>query len=326
MKIRGHDRIEQVLATSISSGKIFPTWIFCGPFGVGKSSVAYKFAKCLLSGKLASDKSLDLEDQDPIHNMVSMRTHPDFFVLEQTDASVSIDEIRDLMLKIRRRPTMSKWRVVIIENASGFNKNIYNSLLKILEEPPENTAIILICENTGHMPKTLLSRASQISFSPLSDDIVKHVLDDIGIENSSELAKMSGGSVGYAISLRDHDGLVIYDDLLKLCDISTVNSSRQKTMQRLIDNDLTSNFKIIKEMLLQLLSLYVRMLTDTLKVDASCKREISAFQTLVEKNCSDIDAEVKKVLEIIFMLNKCEMLMLDKSAMLVYVFEKLTKI
>ncbi|MDR2268236.1 MAG: hypothetical protein LBD81_02150, partial [Holosporaceae bacterium] len=126
--IQGHEKIEGVLARAIASGKIFPTWIFDGPFGVGKGTMARKFAKCLLADVIPSNLSLDVPEENPVHRLVQQRIHPDFFVLEQRDEAVSLDEVRELMVKIWKTPALSSRKVLILENASGLNKNIYNSL------------------------------------------------------------------------------------------------------------------------------------------------------------------------------------------------------
>ncbi len=307
MRVIGHEKIEQMLARSVISNRIFPTWIFSGPFGVGKSSVAKKFAKCLLSGVIPSENSLDIPDTDKVHHLVDSRTHPDFFIIEQSDSNISINDTRDLMQKIYKTPTISNWRVVIIENASNLNKNIYNSLLKFLEEPPKNTVIIMICQNTGNIPRTLLSRACRVSLSPLKSEQVASVLADMRIENSKELAKISNGSIGYALYLNERDGINIFNKLL-----DAFSSKNKKSLQFVLENNLSDNFRIVKESLLKILHMYVEQITGT--------NGNSIFK--IQNNEHTIDDEVKKITEIISMINKSDSLMLDKQTILAYAFEK----
>lgn len=316
-KIFGHEKVEKFLSHSISSEKIFPTWIFCGPRGIGKSSVAINFAKCLLAGITPTGESLEIDKDNPIHRLVDMRTHPDLFILEQSDKSISIDDTRNLMQKIRRTPTLSKWRVVIIENASDFNKNIYNSLLKILEEPPKNTVIIMICTNTGFIPKTLLSRVSKIYFNPIKTQLVQQILEKMEVENSDSLARLSNGSVGYALYLRDYNGIDIFNNLLK----SFVFSEHKKSLQILIDNNCTENFVIIKNSLQKLFQIYIETLTEVVDYD-KYQDEVSVFRKIISSGIVCVDKEIKKVLEIISMINRSDSLMLDKNAVLVYAYEK----
>lgn len=307
MKILGHEEIEKKLSTSIISGKIFPTWIFYGPYGVGKSSVAKNFAKLLLS---------DNEPNERINKLVDSRTHPDFFILEQRNDNVSIDEIRELMGKIRKKPSLSKRRVVLIENASYFNKNIYNAMLKILEEPPADTVIILICQNLGYIPRTLLSRAAKVHFNSLNDSEVEEVLRQNGIKNTKALTKFANGSPGYAMYLHEHDGIEIFNTILSI--FESYENRKRKIEQLINDND---TFKMIKDMFIKLLSLYIETIVGNID-EVKYTSEAEVFRKIIAKRHPNIDIETKKVLDIISLLNKAESLTLDKSAVIMCAFEK----
>ncbi len=313
MRILGHEAIEKELAASISSGRIFPTWIFCGPYGVGKSSVARSFAKCLLADKVGSNC---LEINDPVNKLVDARTHPDFFILEQTSENVSIDEIRELMGKIRKKPSLSKRRVVLIENTSYFNKNIYNSMLKILEEPPENTVIIMICQNLGYIPRTLLSRAAKINFNPLSDADVEAVLQQAGISNTKDLTKLADGSPGYAVYLNDHDGVNAFKAILSVLE----STDGKRKLDKLIND--SEMFRMLKDLLIKLFGLYVETLTNTID-EIKYASEVAIFRKMIDRKRPDVNAEAQKALDAISLLNKAESLMLDKPATLMCAFDKL---
>jgi DNA polymerase III delta prime subunit len=316
--ILGHEKIEKTLAGAIASGRVFPTWIFYGPFGVGKSSVAHKFAKRLLSGKVLSADSLDIDPQDQIHHLVDTRTHPDLFELDQRmNESISIDDTRALLQKIWRTPTISERRVAIIENTSAMNKNIYNSMLKTLEEPPERAVIIMICQNIGAIPKTLLSRAIKINFRPIKTELVKRALDNLGVENAGELAKISHGSVGYALRMKERGGLEIFNKLLEAFNCSLGKDNYKKVLQYVIDNNLADDFIIIKESLTIILKMYVDAL-----IGVATNDDARIFRAILAAKKADVDGEIKKVSEIISMINKTESFMLDKNAVLVYAFEK----
>jgi DNA polymerase III delta prime subunit len=315
--ILGREKEKAALVAALKSDKIFPTWIFHGPFGVGKASVAMKFAKRLLSDTVGD--VLEMDQDDPIHKLVDSRIHPDFFILEQSDESVSIDDTRKLLTKVRKSPSLSKRRVVILENSSSLNKNICNSLLKILEEPPENTVIIMICDNIGTIPKTLLSRAVKIYFPPLEESLVKQVLDGMNIRNSEKLARLSEGSVGYALRLNDNNGVEIYDDILK--GFSSPDDYL-KTVKKIVDNKLCDNFKIIRTSLLRALKIYVDILNDV--ADENFKEEIDILKPLAAAKDRP-DREIKKIQEIIGMINLCEPAALDKNAVVLNAYERFFK-
>ncbi|MDR2681474.1 MAG: hypothetical protein LBB29_00270 [Holosporaceae bacterium] len=319
LSILGHEKAEAILAHSIVSGKIFPTWIFQGPFGVEKSTVAHRFAKCLLSGTVPSGPSLDIALENPVHKLVRLRTHPDFFVLEQREDTVSIDETRDLLQKIYKTPSLSQWKVLILENAANLNKNIYNSLLKVLEEPPKNTVIILICDNIGHIPKTLLSRAAKLRFGAIDTRLVQKALEDMGLEQAEKTAELSGGSIGAALYIHQHNGIAVFDRLLAA--FGSEIEDRKKHLKYLLDQKLCENFFIIKKNITHILKLHVAIISNS--IDNEHSNEIKILQNLRRKNIfGSVDAEIKKVLEIITLLNSGEHLMLDKNALLVHVFEK----
>lgn len=307
-----HKKIEENLARSIVSGKVFPTWIFSGPSGVGKSTMAYRFAKCLLSQTLPADSTLHVDENNKVHRLVEQMTHPDFFVLNQMAAS--IDDVRELLQKIRMTPVLSKWRVAILKGADTFNKNIYNSLLKFLEEPPRNTVIILIANNTGGIPKTLLSRASKIYFHPLGHECVETFLQQQNIEQAHELARISDGSIGYAMCLNSNNGLEIYDTLLHGF-ISEENS--KISLKYALDNNLKDVFQIVTTSFIRILKVYIDLL-NKVNID-SCDKELKVFHAFLQ---CDPDAETKLALDIIAMLNKSDLQQLDRNAVLACVYEK----
>ena len=306
-KIIGHRKQIEIIAKSINSDKVFPVWIFLGADGIGKTSVAYKFAKCLLADLNSVNENLDLADDSKIHNSVDNRTHPDFFVMDS--ASPSIDEARILMGKVNKSPSLSRRRVVIIENADKLNKNIYNSLLKILEEPPRDTVFILVCSTIGNLPITLQSRAIKLKFNPLNKSEVMLALSLFDVENAETLASISDGSVGNALYLYENNGIDLYQHLLRA--FSSDYETSHKTVKYIIENKLCDNFGLIKQLIIKVLKEYIDTIAEV-KIN-------DHFASSVGK--VSIDHETEKVLQIISNLNRGELLMLDKNGMVAEVFE-----
>lgn len=306
-KIIGHRKQIGIIAKSINSNKVFPVWIFWGADGIGKTSVAYKFAKCLLTDSESVNENLDLADDNKIHNLVDNKTHPDFFVLDS--ASPSIDEARILMAKVCKAPSLSRRRVVIIENADKLNKNIYNSLLKILEEPPRDTVFILVCSTIGNLPITLQSRAIKLKFNPLSKSEVVLALSLFDVENAETLASISDGSVGDALYLYENNGVDLYQHLLQA--FSSDYETSHKTVKYIIENKLCDNFGLIKQLIIRVLKEYIDTITET-KINDYFAQSVGKVS---------IDHETEKVLQIISNLNRGENFMLDKNGMVAEVFE-----
>ena len=318
--IVGHEKKEALLVKALVQDKVFPVWIFHGIAGIGKANIAFKFAKCLLSSAKLQKNTLDIDLNNPTHKLVDSRIHPDFFILEQASESVSIDDVRKLFLGIRKTPAMSRRRVVILENASSLSKNIYNSLLKILEEPPRQTVIIMICDHIGIIPQTLFSRAAKIYFSPLLESTIRQILDNMNVKNSKRLARLSEGSVGYALKLSERNGIEIYDNILKA--FSNDGMFYLKTLKWIIDNNLGDNFEIIKTSILRILKIYTDMLGGF--VDEKFEEEIKILKPIIVQK-SNPDYEVKKIQEIILMMNMSKVLMLDQNAIILNVFERFFK-
>jgi DNA polymerase III delta prime subunit len=211
---------------------------------------------------------------------------------------------------------------VLLENSSNLNKNIYNSLLKILEEPPRDTVIIMICNHLGIIPKTLLSRAMKICFHPLGEESVKQILDKMNIPNSSKLAQLSEGSVGYALRLNANNGIEIYENILK--GFRYDGSEYHKTLKWIIDNNLCENFDIIKFSILRILKIYVDMLSGI--ADENFSEEIKILAPIVGASGAYPDSEIKRIQEIIHLMGLCDHLLLDRNAIIANTFEKFFKI
>lgn len=305
-KIFGHRKQEEILAKAIASGKVFPVWFFHGEDGIGKESIAIKFAKCLLCDNFSPQSNLDLDDNHEIHSKVDNRVHPDFFMLDMP--SISIDSLRSVIGKIRMTPTISKRRVVIISNAETLSKNVSNALLKILEEPPRDTIFILLCANFGTIPITLLSRAYKLRFNPLDESTMESVLRLYDVEDPKTLAKISEGSVGTALKMNESNGVQLYYEILRV--LASDYSAATDFVASIIDKHLVDSFYILKKLIIQAMKTYIDNITG-LKQD-------EIFHAMCVKS---IPREIDKVMEIISLLNQGEILQLDKNAMIAEAFE-----
>ncbi|MDR1334713.1 MAG: hypothetical protein LBJ19_00325 [Holosporaceae bacterium] len=303
-KIFGHEKIESALAGSIRSGKIFPTWVFNGPVGVGKFTMANRFARCLLSETIPSGDVLDVPQQHPVHKLVETRTHPDLFILEDyADAAISIENIRQLMVKFKKMPALSRHRVLLLNGAENLNRSIHNSLLKALEEPPAYSVIIMICCNVGSMPKTLLSRSARMNFHPLEISMVQSYLENTGVSNAHEFAKLSGGSIGYALQLQHNNGIIVWDILNHIFHSNSLDDEVSKNITHLMDTYTATHFPFIKECILRIMYDYSNMLLNNMPASV------------------ELDVKIAKIMDIISMLQKAQRLLLDKNVVLAYVFE-----
>lgn len=223
-RIVGHDDVEESLLEWHNSGRFPHALIFSGIKGIGKATMAYRLARFLLKEgeednggvSLFGDApmaatSFDVPAEDKVFRRVASRGHPDMMVVERRfdekknklANGLEVDQIRKVAPFIRMTASAGKWRVVLIDDADTMNRNSQNAILKILEEPPENSVIILVCHNLGAMIPTIRSRCRVVNFQPLADDTVMHLLTEDGLDGVSRddmsmVANLSEGSVGRA--------------------------------------------------------------------------------------------------------------------------------
>lgn len=284
-KILGHELIESQLSRLIRYDRVFSACIFTGISGIGKGMMARRFAKCLLANIVPSGDSLIIPDEHPIHRMVDNCIHPDLFILEQN--SISIDDIRSILQNLYKRPVLSKWRVMILDNMTFINKNVANALLKVIEEPPHNTVIIMTTAFIGALPKTLLSRLHKIFFKPLSQDIITYILQTKGFTEAEHLAAISDGSAGHAIAMNNVGGMNLYHGLYKAF-------TEGKASKDLIMNACLDNFAAVRNCLIHIFREYM-------------------YSKLDKPQYEPIAAEISQRIRL---LNRCELLQMDKNAVI----------
>ncbi|MEZ5691227.1 MAG: DNA polymerase III subunit delta' [Rickettsiales bacterium] len=234
----GHDDVANLLLSDVASSKLSHAMIFSGDKGIGKATMAYRFTRALLSGNM----DMELAENDPVFHRINANSHSDLLVIEPVydekkgalAKEITIEQSRLIASNLSLTPAEGAWRVVIIDSVDNLNNNSANSILKILEEPPERTVIILISHNIGRLLPTIRSRCRVIPFKPLSyDDFVRVInLHDVDIDSSelSVLSAISKNSPSLALELKENGVVDIYDtvasliysenkaDILKFCD------------------------------------------------------------------------------------------------------------
>jgi DNA polymerase III subunit gamma/tau len=189
----GQDHITSTLKQAIKSGRISHAYLFTGPRGVGKTSVARILAHEVNGFPYETDSlHLDIIEIDAASNR-------------------RIDEIRDLREKVHTAPAAGKYKVYIIDEVHMLTREAFNALLKTLEEPPAHIIFILATTEAHKLPETIISRTQRFEFKPVTGSKVEAHLMDIakqeGIKISPEavklLAEFGGGSFRDSISYLD---------------------------------------------------------------------------------------------------------------------------
>src|SRR5688572_5260244 len=231
-RLVGHDAAERTLLAAQQRGKLHHAWLLTGPRGIGKATLAWRFARFLLAGGegglFGAPDSLDVAREAPGRALVDARTHPDLFHLRRTlhpkeariQSEITIDDVRDLGAFMHMTPAMGQWRVAIVDSADEMNRNSANAVLKILEEPPPNAVLLIVAHAPGRLLPTIRSRCRRLAMPPLADDIVMRLLGDYAPEVKEQeraaLARLAEGSIGRALELAGAGSLELYSEMVSV--------------------------------------------------------------------------------------------------------------
>lgn len=221
-ELYGHQEAQAQLLKDMASGKLAHGWIFSGGEGIGKATLAYRFARALLAGS----NTLDMSPDHPVFRRVVAGSHTDLLVVEplydpkkdEKNQIIPVEQAREIAEFLSLTPGESERRVVIIDPADALNNNSANAILKILEEPPPQAVLILISHNSGRLLPTIRSRCRTLKLKPLDEDDFSHVMRQIAPGNAAEyihtLGILSNFAPGVAFSLHEMEAVESYARLL----------------------------------------------------------------------------------------------------------------
>ena len=206
-EICGQEAITRTLKRQGMTGRIAHAYLFCGTRGTGKTTAAKVLSRAI--------NCLNPQDGDPCGECEicrALKQESSMDVLEIDAASNNgVDEIRDLREKIKYPPTLTRYKVYIIDEVHMLSTGAFNALLKTLEEPPVHAVFILATTEPQRLPATILSRCQRFDFHRISIDVIidrlKVVLAGIGRsaadEALAEIARAAEGAMRDALSLLD---------------------------------------------------------------------------------------------------------------------------
>ncbi len=197
--IIGNEKAQKILSDSLKNETFSHAYLFSGPVSVGKTTFAVEMARTLLC-KLEAKEECDC----PSCHLVASMSHPDLHFLSSTGAGV--EEVREITRQLAMMPYQSKYRVAVITHVQDLTVQALNSFLKTLEEPKDNTVIIMTTENKATLLPTIVSRTRQVNFGPVSDKVVFEYLNqELGVkkERAKDLSIVAAGRVGMAVGLSE---------------------------------------------------------------------------------------------------------------------------
>ena len=234
---QGHDGAEKTLMEAFGSSRLPHAWLIAGPRGVGKATLAFRFARHVLArggaeetGGLFGDarapvQDLHLDADDPLFRRVASAGHADLLTVERRigdngkrRTEIVVDDVRAIGTFLRLTPAEGGWRVVVIDSADDMNRHAANALLKVLEEPSPKALLLVVSHNPGRLLATIRSRCRRLTLKPLGDGKLAELLNryrpDLEEEDARDLARLGEGSIGRALALSNEGGLDLYRDLM----------------------------------------------------------------------------------------------------------------
>jgi DNA polymerase-3 subunit delta' len=223
----GHAAAERALLQAWRSNRLHHAWLITGPRGIGKATLAFRFARFVLGGGQGdlfggAAETLDVPPSAPVFRQVASGGHPDLLTIERTydeknkrlRTEVVVDQVRELGAFLHLKAAAGGWRVVIIDSADDLNRNAEPALLKLLEEPPRQALLLLVCHAPGRVLPTIRSRCRRLALMPLGEIEMKELLvrycPDVGDGDRALLLRLAAGSIGRALDLAAAGGVELY--------------------------------------------------------------------------------------------------------------------
>jgi DNA polymerase-3 subunit delta' len=225
----GQEDAEAEIVGALRSGRLHHAWLMSGPRGIGKATLAFRFARFLLryghdAAALRNASSLDVPPDDPIALQIAKGTTQDLLVLrrgvdEKTGkekTEITVDVTARLQPFFNFSAGRGGWRVVVIDPVDDLNRNAGNALLKALEEPPQRAILLLVSNAPGRVLATIRSRCRKLVLRPLGSELIRAEmarqasalgLEPISAEDEALIAKLADGSIGRALELLVSGGL-----------------------------------------------------------------------------------------------------------------------
>lgn len=231
----GQSAAEAALLAAFQSGRMHHGWLLSGPEGVGKATLAYRFARYALTApdERASGPGLTVDLAAPSARQIRVLSHPALLVIRRPwnmqskrhAATIPVDEVRRLKSFLQLSAEAGDWRVVIVDRAEEMNASAANALLKSLEEPPQRTIFLLVAAEPGRLLPTIHSRCRRLELPALdAADLERAVAGPLaaaGVERpaaaqAEQLAGLARGSVRRTLMLAQGGGIALYERITGL--------------------------------------------------------------------------------------------------------------
>jgi DNA polymerase-3 subunit delta' len=190
----GHQRAEAEMLSAYREGRLAHAWLIGGREGTGKATLAWRFARFVLANPDPAAKAVrearDLR-VDPSHSAARLLgglAHPDFSLIrrewqaasKRLASEISVEAVRHGLQVFQLSAAFGGWRVVIVDSAEDLNRNSANALLKMVEEPPQRSLVLIVSHRPGQVLPTIRSRCRRLRLDPLSEDEILQAVRGLG--------------------------------------------------------------------------------------------------------------------------------------------------
>ncbi len=301
----GQESAEHTLLESAGSGRLAHAWLLTGPRGIGKATLAYRFARFLLAGGgesgglfAAAPTSLALDPAHPVFRRVASGAHPDLRKVARginpktgkRRSEIVIDDIREAVAFMRLTPSEGGWRVIIVDGAEDMNRNAANALLKVLEEPPPQAVLLLVSHAPGRLLPTIRSRCRRLDMKKLPADTVMALLGrragDLDEAERGIIAGLADGSIARALDLAEAGGVDLYREISAL--LTALPKLDGSALHRLADKlsrgTADGSFRMAAELLTAWLGRMLKLVAagvgngEILPGEAACMRRLGGLR------------------------------------------------
>lgn len=262
----GHEEAQARFASEFLRGQVHHAYLICGPKGIGKATLAYRFARHVLAQGAqaakreeeatsfslfgdepaaaapvsATTNGLDMSADEGLFKRIASGSHTDILTLSpQFDVKkgvekdiITVDDARKVPEFLSLTPAEGLWRVVIVDAVDQLNDNAANALLKILEEPPARAMLFLVCHQPGGALATIRSRCRSLNLSAPTQsqfgEILGKLAPAIASHDYTALYALSHGSPGHAMTLTQENGLKWYEGWLNAMQPGASPEAQQK--------------------------------------------------------------------------------------------------
>jgi len=247
----GHSSAEHFLAESYRNNHLHHAILIEGPEGIGKATLAFRFANHVISHPDPAEAPDRLSDPDPdssvsrqissgaSHNILHIRRPLDE-KSGKVKSAITVDEVRRVGRFFNQTDGSGNWRIAVIDPADDLNRNAANALLKVLEEPPKHAIFLVLSHAPGRLLPTIRSRCMKLELNPLDKPDMSRVLEHLGVRFDLDSGyENTEGSAARALVMANYGGIDIAAAFDSLMDRRAINDRAEihKLAQALASKD-----------------------------------------------------------------------------------------